>query len=175
MNRTIIAFAFSVIAAFSFATSAQAQQTDSDVETFRVVIAPLFSINAPAPLVTLPHDESNNDQVFPPQTWLVTSNNARGASVVFETNQAFTHTVENSYKRDAALDLRIASGNAWTVNVGSAQTNYSAGTENVVVTAESNRAGAASFLLDVRFIEETFSDLAAGDYEMTVTGTLTAK
>ncbi len=174
MNRTIIAFAFTAITAFSLATSAQAQ-TATDTETFRVVIVPLFSINAPSPLVTLPHDESNNDQVFPPQNWLVTTNNAAGALVSFETNQAFTHTVDNSYKRDASLGLSIASGNAWAVTLGSAQTNYNAGIENVTVTAESNRAGAASFLLDVRFIEETFTDLAAGDYEMTVTGTLTAK
>ncbi len=173
MNRKIIAFAFTAIAAFSFATSAQAQTTD--IETFRVVIAPLFSINAPAPLVTLPHDESNNDQIFPPQTWLVTSNNAAGAFVSFETDQAFTHTANTSYKRDASLGLSIASGNAWTVTLGAAQTNYATGTENVAVTAESDRAGAASFLLDVRFIEETFTDLAAGDYEMTVTGTLTAR
>jgi hypothetical protein len=174
MNRTILAFAFTAIAAFASATSAQAQ-TATDTETFRVVIQPLFSINAPAPLVVLPHDESNNNQVFPPQNWLVTSNNAAGATVTFETNQAFTHTVNSVYQRNASLGLSIASGNSWTVNIGTAQTDYAAGNEVVAVTAESNRAGAASFLLDVRFIEETFTDLAAGDYEMTVTGTLTAK
>jgi hypothetical protein len=176
MNRTIIAFAFTAIAALSFSTSAQAQLQITDTETFRVRIQSLFSINAPGPEVVLTHDESNNDQAFPTQTWLVTSNNATGATVTFATDQAFTHTADISYKRDASLGLSIASGtgNAWTVNVASAQTDYANGDEVVVVSADSNRAGAASFLLDVSFIEETFTDLAAGDYEMTVTGTLSA-
>ena len=57
----------------------------------------------------------------------------------------------------------------------SATTNYSLGTEVVSVAAESNKAGSAAFDIGVTLVEETFANLAAGDYEMTITGTLTAK
>jgi hypothetical protein len=168
-------FAPAVLAAITlgFAASAQAQLVDS--ETFRVRVNSLMSIQAPAALVSQIHDQTNNDQSFPVQRWLVTANHPIGATAVFQTNQAFTHTVDSSYKRDANVTLTKFSGPAWTVLVPAASTNYGAGTEVVSVSADSNTAGSAAFDIGVTLDETTFADLAAGDYEMTITGTLTAK
>lgn len=168
-------YALAVLAALTvgLATSANAQVTDT--ETFRVTVNSLLSIQAPTALVSQIHDETDNDQSFPLQRWLVTANNAIGATAVFETDQCFTHTVDPTYKRDADLSLTLVSGAAWSVTTASATTNYATSLEVVSVAAESNTAGAASFDLGVSLVEETFADLASGDYELTITGTLTAK
>jgi|CXWL01.1.fsa_nt_gi hypothetical protein len=172
MFRKFFAPAILATLTLSFAASAEAQLTDT--ETFRVTVNSLMSVQAPAALVSQVHDETDNDQSFPVQQWLVTANNAIGATVVFQTDQAFTHTLDNSYKRDAGITLALASGAAWTVTVPSATTDYVGGTEVVSVAAGSNTAGSAAFDIGVTLVEETFSDLASGDYEMTITGTLTA-
>lgn len=156
-----------------FLASADAQLTDS--ERFRVTVNSLMSIQAPAALVSQIHDQSNSDQSFPLQRWLVTANNPLGATAVFQTNRAFTHTANATYKRNAAITLTKVSGAAWAVTTPSATTNYSGGPEVVTVAAESSTAGAGSFDIGVKLVETGFAGLAAGDYEMTITGTLTAK
>lgn len=165
----VVAFGF----VLSQSASVQAQVTDS--ETFRVTVPSTLSITAPSDLVSQIHDETDNPQDFPVQRWLVTANNTAGAIAVFETDHAFTHVVDDSFKRDALVTLAKASGDAWSVTKASAQTAYGSSDEVVTVTAESSAPGAASFDLGVSMIEETFTDLAAGDYELTVVGTLTAK
>ncbi len=168
-------FAPAILAAITlgFAASSQAQLVDS--ETFRVRVNSLMSIQAPAALVSQIHDQTNSNQTFPLQRWLVTANNPIGATAVFTTNQAFTHTVDATYKRNAGVTLTKFSGAAWTVTTASATTNYSLGNEIVSVAAESNTAGSAAFDIGVTLVEETFASLAAGDYEMTITGTLAPK
>ncbi|QDV68503.1 hypothetical protein Poly24_22120 [Rosistilla carotiformis] len=173
MFRKSIAPVVSFGLSLAIAASAQAQETDS--ELFRVTVPSTLSITAPSATVSQIHDETDNDQVFPIQRWLVTANNTGGAMAVFTTDQAFTHTLDSNYKRDAYLTLAKASGDAWTVTNGSATTNYGSSLEEVSVTAESFTPGAANFDIGVSLVEETFTDLAAGDYELTVTGTLTAK
>ena len=173
MFRKFIAPALLATLTLGLAASADAQVTDT--ETFRVTVSSLMTIQAPTGLVSQLHDETDNDQAFPLQRWLVTANNAIGATAVFETDQCFTHTVDNSYKRDADLALTLVSGAAWTVTTATASTDYNTSLEVVSVAAESNTAGDASFDLGVTLVEETFADLASGDYELTITGTLTAK
>lgn len=170
------AIRFALIAGLlsAFAGVAQAQ-TAFDTEIFRITIQEGLTIQAPASLVSQLHDETDADQTFPTQVWLVTANNNIGATVTFETNQAFTHTTDPTYKRDATIAIGVASGAAWTVTSPTATTDYANGLETVSVAADSDVAGDATFNVDVTFVEETFADLAAGDYEMTVTGTLTAK
>lgn len=167
-------FAPAILATLTLGLAAPAEAQITDTETFRVTVNSLMSIQAPTALVSQIHDETDNDQSFGLQRWLVTANNAIGATAVFETDQAFTHTVDNSYKRDADLTLTLISGAAWTVTAATASTDYNLGTEVVSVAAESNTAGSAAFDIGVTFVEETFADLAAGDYELTITGTLTA-
>lgn len=174
MIRKLLTPALLAALTLGLAASAEAQVTDT--EMFRVTVNSLMSIQAPAALVSQIHDETDNDQDFALQRWLVTANNAIGATAVFETDQCFTHTVDNTYKRNAALSLAVVgSGSAWTVTTGTATTNYGASLEVVSVAAGSSTAGSAAFDLGVTLVEETFADLASGDYELTITGTLTGK
>lgn len=143
MFRKFIAPALLAALTLGLASSAEAQVTDT--ETFRVTVNSLMSIQAPTGLVSKIHDETDNDQAFPLQRWLVTANNAIGATAVFETDQCFTHTVDNSYKRDADLSLALVSGAAWTVTTASASTDYVGSSEVVSVAAESSTAGPAAF------------------------------
>jgi hypothetical protein len=146
-------------------------------ERFRVTIPSNLSITAPAALASLTHDESSNNQVFGAQQWNVRANRAVGATVTFSTNQAFTHTTNSSFKRDARLDLAIASSDGpalWSIINPSDQTNYAAGVpdEVAVVQARSVLPGRATFNLTVTFITGVYETLAEGDYEMVVTGTV---
>ncbi len=167
---------FALLAAVTVVASLAAQaHAQVDNETFRVVVPSRLSISAPAPLVSITHDETDNDQFFGAQQWTVMANSRLGATATFETNQVFTHTVDSTYKRNVKLDLTKASGSAtWLVTAPTDTTNYAASDEIATVTAASTQPGAANFDLTVTFIEETFADLADGNYEMTVTGTLTA-
>ncbi len=72
------------------------------------------------------------------------------------------------------IDLFPETGHtAWQIAMGA---EHCPGCESLVsVEAESSTAGSASFDLGVTLVEETFADLADGDYELTITGTLTAK
>lgn len=173
MIRTQNAPFLAVLVCLGLSTSAQAQVNDS--ELFRVTVKSRLSIAAPTGTVSQFHDETDNDQSFPLQRWTVISNNVAGATAVFETTQAFTHTVDSTYKRDASLALALVSGTSWNVTTPTATTAYASSNEVVSVAAESSGPGSAAFDLAVSLVEETFADLAAGDYEMTVVGTLTAK
>ena len=165
---------------FVLGTASVADAQVTDTERFRVTVPSQLTITAPQALVSITHDETDADQPFPPQPWNVTANALLGATVSFSTDQAFTHTLDPTFKRDARLDLSVASSDApaaWTVLIGSDQTDY----DNLVlpdevatVTAASIRPGDASFNLGVTFLTVDHSTLAEGDYEMTVTGTLTA-
>ncbi|QDS87329.1 hypothetical protein EC9_15070 [Rosistilla ulvae] len=173
MFRNPIAPVLSLGMSLAFAASGHAQVTDS--ELFRITVPSTLSITAPTSEISQIHDETDNDQSFPAQRWLVTANNTAGAIAVFQTDQAFTHTADSSYKRDALVTLAKVAGDAWSVTTPSASTSYASSSEIASVAAESSAPGAASFDLGVSLVEETFTDLAAGDYELTVTGTITAK
>lgn len=175
MYRKFFAPALLAALTLGLASSAEAQVTDNQM--FRVTVESLMSIQAPSALVSKIHDETDNDQAFPLQRWLVTANNPIGATAVFTTDQCFVNKDDNSYKRNASLSLAVFSGSAWTVPplTATATTDYVGGTEVVSVAAESSTAGSAAFDLGVTLVEETFADLASGDYELTITGTLTAK
>jgi hypothetical protein len=153
---------------------ADAQATDNQV--FTVTVPTVLTITGPAN-VSVNHDASNNDQVFSAQQWTASVNDVDGATVIFQTNQAFTHSTATAYKRDAKLDLAIASSDptaSWAVSTATDQTNYAGADGVAAVQASSTAPGDAAFDLTVTFITTDFSSLAAGDYTTTVTATLTA-
>ena len=124
----------------------------SDTETFNVTVAPSLSITAPSPSVTIAHDTTDGNQAFAAQTWQVQTNARNGATVVFSTNQAFTHTTDNTYVRDARLDLSIASASPaanWGVTVATDQTDFATADGVATVQAASTKAGNATFDLTV--------------------------
>lgn len=171
MNARISLFA---LAALFVATQANAQTSAS--QKYTVTVPTNISITAPAD-VAITHDETDADQAFPAQQWTVKGNVLAGVSVSFSTGTAFTHTTDASFKRDAKLDLSVASNNgpgSWTVSQASDQTDYDNSDEVATVQAASDGVGRATFDLAVSFITEEFGTFAAGDYDTTVTGTVTA-
>lgn len=171
MKKQVLA---ALVAVSAFAINAQAQTTAS--QKYKVVVPANISITAPTDAV-ITHDESDNDQAFSAQQWTVKGNTLAGVSVSFSTNQAFTHTTDSSYKRDAKLDLSLNSNlgpATWNVSQASDQTDYGNSVEVATVQASSDGVGRATFDLAVSFITGEFGTFAAGDYETTVTGTVTS-
>lgn len=147
-------------------------------QKFTVNVPANISITSPSDVV-ITHDESDDDQAFAPQTWTVKGNTLAGVNVSFSTDQAFTHTTDSSFKRDAQLGLSLSSSNGpatWTIGTASDTTDYANATPDEVATvaASSDGVGSADFDLAVTFITDTFGSFASGAYETTVTGTVSS-
>jgi hypothetical protein len=170
-NRLIIAW----FAGLVMASAAYAQVNDT--QGFKVKVPSRLTIEAPTASVSEDHDGTTSNHTFVPQQWAVKANAKNGATVVFSTDQAFTHEEHSDIKRDAKLDLAIASSSgptSWTLAVASDQTNHAASDEVATVQAGSTRPGKADFDLTVTFITDDIETLAEGAYDLTITGTLTA-
>ena len=175
INRALLVGA-SLFLVSSAASNASAV---TDTETFTVTVDPVLTITAPPTSASMAHSETDTDQAFAPQSWTVAQNAPTGASVSFSTDQAFTHATDATYKRDAKLDLALASSDAdsgWAITVPIDQTDYANASPDGVATvsAAATGAGDAAFNLTVTLVETDFSMLASGDYSTTVTGTLTS-
>jgi hypothetical protein len=171
MNIKYIVAALLVV---SSASTAMAQTTGT--QKFKVIVPTNVQITAPSNVV-ITHDQTEADQSFPAQQWIVRGNTLAGCSVSFSTNTAFIHTVDTSFKRDAQLGLALntKTGPAtWTVSQASDTTNYVGSDEVATVVASSNGVGRGTFDLSMKFVTNGFGSFAAGDYETTVTGTVTA-
>ncbi len=156
---------------------AQAPVPRTATQTFTVTVPQNISISAPA-AVSLLHDETDNNQSFANQPWVVKGNIRNGVLVSFATGSAFVHTQDNTFQRNAKLDLGLgttAGPAIWTITKATDQTDYATADGIATVEANSNGVGRASFNLGVSFITEEFGLFAAGDYVTTVTGTITAR
>lgn len=172
-KKFVLSFA-AFAAMFGFVTeSAMAQST----QTYKVIVPASVSIVAPS-AVAITHNETNDPQAFPAQAWTVKGNSLNGVNVSFATATPFIHSTDNTFKRNAKLDLAVgtvAGPAAWTVGVGTDTTDWAANDGVAQVTASSNGVGRASMNLTVSFIGGEFGEFAAGDYLTTVTGTIAAK
>ena len=163
--------------AMAILTNAQTFGQASDTELFTVTAPTVLTVTSPAASVTITHDKTDSDQVFSVQSWTVAQNGAIGASISFATDQAFTNTVTSSFKRDAKLDLALASsdtGSGWALTTSTDTTDYGTADGVATVSAASTAPGDAASNLTVTFITTDFSTMASGDYAMTVTGTITS-
>ena len=163
------------VAAFAGLTTDRAHAQSSQV--LKVVVPTSVSIVAPV-AATITHNETDAPQAFPSQVWTVKGNSLNGVNVSFATTTPFTHATDNTFKRNAKLDLAVGVTQgpaAWTVGVASDTTNYVNNDGVAQVTASSNGVGRANMNLTVSFITEEFGVFAAGDYLTTVTGTIAAK
>lgn len=150
---------------------------DPASQNFKVVVPDSISITAPA-AVSITHDQTDNPQAFPAQSWAVKGNLKGGVTVSFATASPFVHSTDSSFKRNAKLNLALNNKQGpatWTVDVNQDQTDYVGNDPVAQVTANSNGVGRANFDLTVTFVTEDFSLFAAGDYITTVTGTISAK
>ncbi len=144
---------------------------------FRVQVPTSASILAPSVDMQLVHDETNDDQVFAPQTWTVKANSPQGVSVTFSTSTPFNHASQ-PFQRDVGLALAIGTVTgpaSWNVEAADSQSSYAQGVNSASVVASSNGIGRAQLALTVRFITDSFGTFATGDYNTTVVGTVAAK
>jgi hypothetical protein len=171
-NKILGLIALGILSTFTSELMAQTTAT----QKFTVSVPTNISITAPAN-VALTHNETDSDQAFPAQQWVVKGNSRQGVTVSFSTGSAFVHTTDNTFKRNAQLALSVGSSTGpatWTINQGTDVTDYAGGDGVATVQASSNNVGRANFNLAVTFITDTFGTFASGDYETTVTGTVTA-
>ena len=144
------------------------------VQLYSVVVLDSMVLVPPLPAVTI-HDGTDNNQVFPVQTWLATTTGTSGATVTLEAQSAFTHVATTSSKRDAQLDLAVLTadpGSGWAVSTASDVTDHANGDNIALVSAASTGAGLAQLGLTVTFVETGASTLNAGAYTMLVVGTI---
>jgi hypothetical protein len=160
-------------AAFSLLSGTGFAQNDS--QGFRVVVPTGLSIVAPG-AAQIVHDETDNDNLFPAQTWVVKGNASNGLTVTFATQDVFKHSSGN-FQRDAGLAIALGTTQGpatWNIGTATDQTDYVNNDPVAQVTASSNGVGRANIDLTVSFITEEFGVFAAGDYDMTVVGTVAA-
>jgi hypothetical protein len=165
---------FAALLVVSFASSAMAQT--SGTQRFQVVVPTNISITPPSD-ATITHDESENNQQFPAQQWVVRGNTLAGVAVSISTASPFVHTTDPTFKRDAQLALSVngtVGPATWTLGQALDTTNYIANDGVATVTVASNGVGRATLDLTMRFLTNGFGTFAAGNYESTVTGTVTA-
>jgi hypothetical protein len=175
MKNRLARFALSAFAVIGLTSGLRAATTATQNYTVNVPVS--ISITAPS-AASLTHDETDNPQAFPAQTWTVRGNNSTGVTVTFATAQPFVHATNNTFKRNARLELALGTVQgpaSWTVTTAADETNYTSNDNVAQVAAESNGVGRANFNLTVKFMTEEFGVFAAGAYSTTVTGTVTAK
>jgi hypothetical protein len=168
--------AFFPVVLLALAASASMAWGATASQNFTVTVPQNISITAPAN-VTLTHDLTENNQVFPPQAWVVKGNTRLGVTVVFATTQPFTNASDSNFKRDAKLDLSLGAtaGSAkWTITKATDASNYATGGATASVQASSNGTGRAVFNLGVTFVTNGIDTVENGNYVTTVTGTVTA-
>ena len=144
---------------------------------FRVIVPTTISITAPPTTAVITHDRSDNNQPFPAQNWVVRGNVPNGVNVTFSTGSAFVNTLDITAKRNVQLGLGVSSTQgpgSWTVSPSTDTTNYLANDEIAQVAASSNGSGSANFNVLVTFVTEDFDLFTAGNYEVTVFGTVAA-
>jgi hypothetical protein len=173
----LLVIAGNAVGILSAIPAAQAQVQAS--QTFSIRIPPKITVASPAPAVVLSHSGSGSDQVVAVQRWDVHTNLPGGASVTFSTAQAFTHTTHAAAKRDAQIELMVASADAragWIVPVASDRTYHrrTVGDEPATVRAVSHGPGKAAFEIVVTCLEDPNEPFEQGEYALTVVGTVTA-
>lgn len=172
MHLRVLTTALTLIAISTLANTSAAQTAS---QAFRVVVPDGLSIVAPL-AVEITHDETDDNNLFPAQTWVVKGNASNGLTVTFATQGTFKHTSGN-YERDAGLALAIGTTQGpatWSIGTASDQTDFANADPIAEVTAISNGVGRANIDLTVSFVTEEFGIFAAGNYDMTVVGTVAA-
>ncbi|TWT76440.1 hypothetical protein CA13_69340 [Planctomycetes bacterium CA13] len=167
---------FTLAALFVFASTSTAMGDTTASQKFTINVPTAISITAPSN-VSITHDETENDQAFPAQPWVVRGNSLAGVTVSLSTTKAFTHITDTTAKRNAQLGLSVASQEGaanWTVTTPTDVTDYATNDGVATVQATSNGFGRATLDVAVSFVTDGFGTFAAGDYETTVTGTVTS-
>ena len=126
---------------------------------------------------SLVHDRANTPQVFPEVIWQLHSSIDSGGYTTQWQCGPFVHSVHGALRADAKLAIRVVASEGfadWAATVPSDQTALGSGDETAAVAAQSIAIGDGHVGLTVSFLNDDYSRLAAGNYTVTVVGTITA-
>lgn len=141
-----------------------------------IATASAQSITAPAHQ-SITHSGTDAPQAFSEAVWDLISGLDTGGYTAQWSCSPFVHSVNPNLNVDSMLAIRVVAseGSAnWTAIVSTDHTDYAAADETAVVAAQSFSVGSGQVGLTVTFFNNDFSILGAGNYTMTVTGTITA-
>ena len=163
------------------------KQQDSRCHLRKVSIAVLFALmNFPAsvfsqsvvpdvPSHSIRHSLSKHAQEFPPTRWDISNRGFSRGCIVQWTIEPFVNEVDSGSKADSDVAVKlIQSGRSsrWRTTQEFDSTNVAAGKEAATVAVTSSRRGDAVAELLVRFRTPRLSELTAGKYHTTLTGTI---
>jgi hypothetical protein len=146
-----------------------------DSTQYKVRIAPVMQLDVLSPNLTATHPMTGSDVMFSGQLWSARTSSGTGATIRFTTDHAFRHVNSPSFKRDARLRLTRISGNSsarWRFDVADDRTNHASGDETATVQVSSTGPGNATITMNVQFLTGNLATLQGGEYQMTVTGTI---
>ncbi len=173
---SVRAFLFAAVAViFASPMGIIAERTSR--QHFRVHVPPRASIKAPPGQAEAVFLHGETQVRFNQQSWEVAANSSTGATVRFATEHSFHNLNNTGIRRDALLELSILRHSpidAWDISRSSAVTRYQIGQENAAVQVRTFKPGAAVLGLTVTFLQGDALSTPAGDYEMTVVGTIMA-
>lgn len=142
---------------------------------YRVHVAPSMEIRALGGARAKTHPMTTANVIFTDERWQAKTSSATGSTVRFTTDQAFRHLMDPSYKRDARLTLTKivgSTGAGWQFDTVVDTTNYAVGDETATVQVSGTGPGNATIWMDVTFMTGNLTMLKAGQYQMTVVGTI---
>ena len=146
-----------------------------DSTHYNVRVAPAMTLDALNPDRTATHPMTGSDVMFSGQMWSARTTSGTGSTIRFTTDTAFRHINSPSFKRDARLRLTRISGNSsarWRFDVADDRTDHASGDENASVQVSCSGPGSAVITMNVQFLTGNLATLQGGQYQMTVTGTI---
>ncbi|MFO1000555.1 MAG: hypothetical protein U0936_09455 [Planctomycetaceae bacterium] len=155
--------------------SAAPETYGQDSTQYKVRILPAMTLDALSPDRTTTHPMTGSDVMFSGQMWSARTTSGTGSTIRFTTDTAFRHINSPSFKRDARLRLTRISGNSsarWRFDVADDRTDYASGDENASVQVSCTAPGSAIITMNVQFLTGNLATLQGGQYQMTVTGTI---
>lgn len=155
--------------------AAAPQLCAQDSTQYRLHIAPAMQLDALSPDRTSTHPMTGSDVMFSGQIWSARTTSGTGSTIRFTTDHAFWHVNSPTFKRDARLRLTRISGNSsarWRFDVANDRTDYASGNETAAVQVSCTGPGSAIITMNVQFLTGNLATLQGGQYQMTVTGTI---
>lgn len=172
MTRHLASIACLTIAALFSQTDACAQSSDAN---YTVHIPPFMALDALRGPQYRMHPGTSSDILMTNSLWWARTASGTGSTVTFSTDDPFQNTGNSDYERDVRLripNMFVSPGSGWAFDTATDQTNYAAGDDVATVQVSSDTAGVALIVLHVTFITGDPATLAGGEYEVTVTGTI---
>ncbi len=122
------------------------------------------------------HTLSDGPQSFAPVRWDINNAALRDGCTVQWTAAAFNHETVKNQRADCQITLQLAKStreSRWKVTSAADATDVATGRDTATVSLTANGRGHASVELQIRFVGSNVSELAAGRYRTTLTGTIT--